>query len=228
MPAVKTIRILVIDDHPVVREGLVALLERQADLCVVGQAASGEEGLAAFRRLAPDVTLVDLKLPGISGVETIRRLRGESPGARVVVLTTYDGDEDIYRALEGGAAAYLLKSMSGPELAEAIRTVHGGGRSIPPGVAVRLAERVSQSPLTEREREVLQLVTYGRSNDQIAKVLGLTHGTVKGYVHNVFLKLGAADRVQAVTTALRRGLVRLGSPPDSETALGSEAQAEVR
>jgi len=220
MNEAKPIGILLIDDHPVVREGLVALLERSAHMRVVGQAATGEEGVEACRRLEPDVTLVDLKLPGISGVETIRRLRTEFPAARVVVLTTYDGDEDIYRALEAGAAAYLLKSMSGDELAEAIRTVHRGGRSIPPRVALRLAERVSASPLTDREREVLQLVTYGRSNGEIAEVLGLTHGTVKGYVHNIFLKLGVADRVQAVTTALRRGLVRLGSAPETEAVDG--------
>lgn len=227
MTATKPIAILLIDDHPVVREGLASLLARQADMRVVGEAATGEEGLTEHRRLAPDVTLVDLKLPGISGVETIRRLRAESPAARAVVLTTYDGDEDIYRALEAGAAAYLLKSMSGSGLAEAIRAVHAGGRAIPPAVAVRLAERVASSPLTGREHEVLQLVTDGRSNDEIAELLGLTRGTVKGYVHNLFLKLGTTDRVGAVTTALRRGLVRLGALPGPQPS-AADARSEVQ
>lgn len=212
------VRILVVDDHPVVREGLLALLERRAHLRVVGEAASGEEALEAHRRLAPDVTLMDLKLPGISGVEAIRRLREESAGARVIVLTTYDGEDDIFRAFEAGARAYLLKSASADELAEAIRVVHSGGRRVPPAVAVRLAEHVSTSRLTAREREVLQLVTQGRSNRDIAARLGVTYGTVKGYVHSVFLKLGAVDRVQAVTTALRQGLVELGPAGESENA----------
>jgi two-component system NarL family response regulator len=212
------IRILLVEDHSIVRQGLAALLDRQPELEVVGQAASGEQGLGAFRRLAPDVTLMDLKLPGISGVEAITRIRAESPGARIVVLTTYDGDEDIYRALEAGARGYILKTMSCEELVEAIRTVHAGGRRIPPEVAVRLADRVQASALTEREREVIGLIVRGRSNHEIARALALTVGTVKGYVHNIFSKLGVADRVQAVSAALRRGIARLdpGSKPPPE------------
>lgn len=214
MSELRPVRVLVVDDHPVVRAGLVALLERQARLEVVGQASSGEEALEAFARLAPDVTLMDLRLPGISGVEAIRRLRAVSAGARVIVLTSFDGDDDVCRAFEAGARAYLLKTASGDELAQAIREVHAGRRSIPPEVAQRLAEHVATTPLTARERAVLRLVTEGRSNRDIAALLGLTYGTVKGYVHNVFLKLGAADRVQAVTAGLRAGLVRLEPAPE--------------
>jgi two-component system NarL family response regulator len=208
MSAPAAIRILLVEDHAIVREALAALLARHGDLEVVGQAGTGEEAVAEFRRLRPDVTLMDLKLPGMSGVEAIRRLRADAPGARIIVLTTYDGDEDVHRSLEAGARGYILKSMSREELTQAIRAVAAGGRHVPAPVAARLVESLPATTLTGRERDVIRLLAQGCSNRDIARLLSLTVGTVKGYVHNVFLKLGVKDRLQAVTTALRRGITR--------------------
>ena len=203
------IRIVITDDHPVVREGFAAMIETEPDMAVVGQARSGEEALELFRRVRPDVTLMDLRMPGMGGVEAIRALRREFPNSRLIVLTTYDGDEDIYRALEAGAQAYLLKDMLCDEILGAIRTVHAGQRRIPAAVGIRLAERMAGMNLSEREQQVLDLVAAGKSNKEIAAALQITEATVKGHMTNILGKLGVTDRTQAVLTAIRRGLVHL-------------------
>ena len=203
------IRVLIADDHQVVREGLTAIINRQRDLEVVGQAASGEEAIDIFRKLRPDVTLMDLRLPGIDGIEAIIKLRSISPTARVLVLTTYDGDEYIHRAIEAGASGFLLKTVRREELLDAIRAVHQGRRSFPSQVASRLVEYGPRSDLTAREIEVLDLVANGRSNKEIGRILGISEGTVKGHVSAILTKLDASDRTSAVTVALKRGLIRL-------------------
>ena len=203
------IRIMITDDHPVVREGFAAMIETEPDMAVVGQARSGEEALELFRRVRPDVTLMDLRMPGMGGVEAIRALRREFPNSRLIVLTTYDGDEDIYRALEAGAQAYLLKDMLCDEILAAIRAVHAGQRRIPAAVGTRLAERMAGMNLSEREQQVLECVAAGKSNKEIATELQITEATVKGHMSNILGKLGVTDRTQAVFTALRRGLVHL-------------------
>ena len=203
------IRIMIADDHPVVREGFGAMLETEPDMTVVAQARSGEEALELFRRERPDVTLMDLRMPGMSGVDAIRAIHREFPDSRLIVLTTYDGDEDIYRALEAGAQAYLLKDMFCEEILAAIRAVHAGQRRIPAAVGTRLAERMSGLDLSAREHQVLELVATGKSNKEIATGLQITEATVKGHLTNILGKLGVRDRTQAVLTALRRGIVRL-------------------
>jgi DNA-binding NarL/FixJ family response regulator len=202
-------RVMLADDHPVVREGFAAMIETEPDMTVVGQARSGEEALDLFRRLRPDVTLMDLRMKGMGGVEAIRALRLEFPNSRLIVLTTYDGDEDIYRALEAGAQAYLLKDMLCDEILAAIRAVHAGKRRIPDAVGTRLAERLAGPDLSTREQNVLDLVAAGRSNKDIGAELKITEATVKGHMTNILGKLGVTDRTQAVITALRRGLVHL-------------------
>jgi two-component system NarL family response regulator len=203
------IRIMIADDHPVVREGFGAMLETEPDMTVVAQARSGEEALELFRRERPDVTLMDLRMPGMSGVDAIRAIRREFPDSRLIVLTTYDGDEDIYRALEAGAQAYLLKDMFCDEILAAIRAVHAGQRRIPAAVGTRLAERMTGLDLSRREHQVLELVAKGRSNKEIATDLQITEATVKGHLTNILGKLGVTDRTQAVIAALRRGIVHL-------------------
>ncbi len=207
MEPAPVITILVVDDHPVVRTGLIALLERQDDMQVVGEAGDGEQAVELHRRLRPDLVLMDLRLPRLSGVEATARICGEFPEARVLVLTTYDGDEDIYRALQAGARGYLLKDLAREELLEAIRAVRSGLRRISPRAAHHLAERVPRSELTERELSVLRLIVEGRSNKEIGVALGIAEGTVKVHVTNLLGKLGVADRTQAATTALERGIV---------------------
>ena len=207
----KPIRVLVIEDHNVVRQGLIALLGVAENLQVVGEAADGVDAIAQFRKLQPDITLVDLRLPRMSGVEVIQRLRTESPQARFIVLTTYDGDEDIYRALKAGAKAYLLKGMSSEELIATIRAVHAGKSHIPPAIAERLAERMGSEDLTQREFEVLEQIVSGKSNKEIATELDVSESTVKTHINSLLSKLGVTDRTQAATTALRRGIVPLES-----------------
>jgi len=202
-------RIMIADDHPVVREGFAAMIGTEPDMTVVAQARSGEEAIDLFRRVRPDVTLMDLRMPGMGGVEAIRAIRREFPDSRLIVLTTYDGDEDIYRALEAGAQAYLLKDMICDEILAAIRAVHAGQRRIPAAVGTRLAERMTGLDLSEREQHVLELVATGKSNKAIAAALEITEATVKGHMTNVLGKLGVTDRTQAVITAIRRGLVHL-------------------
>jgi DNA-binding NarL/FixJ family response regulator len=202
-------RIMIADDHPVVREGFAAMIGTEPDMTVVAQARSGEEAIDLFRRVRPDVTLMDLRMPGMGGVDAIRAIRREFPDSRLIVLTTYDGDEDIYRALEAGAQAYLLKDMICDEILAAIRAVHAGQRRIPAAVGTRLAERMTALGLSEREQRVLDLVATGKSNKEIAAALEITEATVKGHMTNVLGKLGVTDRTQAVITAIRRGLVHL-------------------
>lgn len=203
------IRILIADDHPIVREGLAAMINRRSDMTVVGEAGTGREAVELFRREKPDVTLMDLQMPELGGVQAITAIRAEFPSARFVVLTTFDGDEDIYRALQAGAQAYLLKDTPREELLDAIRAVQAGQKRIPSEVAAKLADHLTASELTEREREVLKLIVAGKSNKEIGAALGIAEGTVKIHVNNLLAKLGVSDRTQAVTEALKRGLVHL-------------------
>lgn len=204
-----SIRVLVVDDHNVVRQGLVALLKVVDGLEVVGEAADGVEAIAQFRKHRPAITLIDLRLPRMSGVEVIQRLRQEEPQARFIVLTTYDGDEDIYRALKAGAKAYLLKGMTTDELVTAIRAVHAGKSHIPAAIAERLAERVGSEDLTQRELDVLEQIVNGKSNKEIGTELDISEATVKTHINSLLSKLGVTDRTQAATAAIRRGIVPL-------------------
>ncbi|HEX4757870.1 MAG TPA: response regulator transcription factor [Terracidiphilus sp.] len=206
-----SIRVLVVEDHNVVRQGLVALLKVVDGLEVVGEAADGVEAVDQFRKHQPDVTLMDLRLPRLSGVEAIQRIRQEAPQARVIVLTTYDGDEDIYRALKAGARAYLLKGMTGEDLVTTIRAVHAGKSHIPPAIAEKLAERMGTEDLTPREFDVLEQIVNGMSNKEIATVLGVSEATVKTHINSLLGKLGVTDRTQAATAAIQRGIVPLES-----------------
>jgi len=203
------IRLMVVEDHHVVRHGLVALLNNVAGLKVVAEGSNGKEAVELYSRLQPDITLMDLRMPTMGGVEAITAIRKQFPGARIVVLTTYDGDEDIYRALQAGARGYLLKGMFTEELVDAIRAVHAGRTHIPKEVADRLADRMGGPNLTAREMSVLELIVKGLSNKEIADQLGIYESTVKTHVNNILSKLGVSDRTQAATTALQRGLVHL-------------------
>lgn len=207
-----SIRVLVVEDHHVVRQGLVALLNVVDGLEVVGEAAEGVEAIAQFRKHQPDVTLIDLRLPRLSGVEVIERIRMETPNARFIVLTTYDGDEDIYRALQAGARAYLLKGMTSEELIATIRSVHAGNSFIPPAIAQKLAERIGTEELTPRESEVLEQIVHGKNNREIATELVISETTVKTHINRLLGKLGVTDRTQAATSAIQRGLVPLSRP----------------
>ena len=204
-----SIRVLVADDHPVVRTGLAAVLVQQPDLELVAEAENGERAVAMYREHQPDVCLMDLRMPVMDGVEAIRTIMTEFPGARILALTTYEGDADIRRALEAGARGYLLKDMLLTDVIRAVRAVHGGERVIPNAVAARLAEFPERSDLTERELEVLQFVARGLSNKEVARAIGRTDETVKIHLKNVFAKLDVADRTEAVTVALTRGLIHL-------------------
>lgn len=207
----ETIRVLVVEDHNVVRQGLVALLNLVEGIQVVGEAGDGEEAITQYRKHNPDVTLIDLRLPKLGGVEVIQRVRANAPQARFVVLTTYDGDEDIYRALKSGAKAYLLKGMTTEELIATIREVHAGRSHIPPAIAERLAERMGTEDLTPRESEVLEQIVSGKSNKEIATELAISEATVKTHINTLLSKLGVTDRTQAATAAIRRGIVPLES-----------------
>jgi two-component system, NarL family, response regulator len=205
------IRILIADDHPVVRSGIAAMLEIDpaANLQVVGQASNGREMVQQFAQLQPDIGLVDLRMPDMGGVETIEAIRAQFPEARLIVLTTYDGDEDIYRGLQAGAKAYLLKDTPRADLLLCIQTVYAGRSFIPPDIGVRLAERMGSPVLSKREREVLQLLPKGMSNQEIGAALQITEGTVKSHVNNILSKLNVTDRTQAVIVALKRGLITI-------------------
>jgi len=203
------ISVMVVDDHPLIRVGIAAIVNARADMTVVAQAGTGEEALELFRRNKPDVTLMDLRLPGIGGVEAIAAMRTTRPDARFIVVTTYDGDEDIHRALEAGAQGYIIKGMPYQTLVEAIHRVHLGKRFLPPPVANALASRMPDSDLSPREKEVLLLLVAGRSNKEIAQTLDITEATVKSHVSTILMRLGVDDRTQAVVTALQRGLVHL-------------------
>ncbi len=200
---------MITDDHFVVRMGLAAVINTQSDMQVVAEASNGLQALELFRLHLPDVTLMDLRMPQMEGVEAITAIRKEFPNSRFIVLTTYDGDEDIYRALQAGARGYLLKDMLGDSLLDAIRTVHAGGRRIPPEVANRLADRMFRSELSAREMEVLRLIVKGKSNKEIATDLGVAEGTVKIHINNILSKLGVSARTQAATFALQHGIIHL-------------------
>jgi len=203
------IQIMVVDDHHIVRQGLVALIGTLPDMKVVAQASDGSEAVDLYRVHRPDITLMDLRMPKQNGVEAITHIREEFPSARIIVLTTFDGDEDIYRALQAGAKGYLLKGMNADELTDAIRTVHGGKSRIPAIVAERLAERMGGPSLTGRELDVLKRIVGGRSNKEIASDLFISEATVKTHINSILSKLGVNDRTQAATTALQRGIVHL-------------------
>lgn len=205
----QSIRVIIVDDHPVVRFGLAAIIRLQPDMVVAGEANSGEEACALCARQAADVVLMDLRLPGLSGVDAIRSLRRSHPKLRMIVLTTYDGDEDIHRALEAGAQAYLLKGMSHDVLVNAIRTVHSGRKYIPAAVSRSLAERPPESELSARELEVLELIAKGLSNKEIGDALGISEATVKWHVNIILSRLNVSDRTQATITAIQRGIVHL-------------------
>lgn len=203
------IRVLVADDHPIVRAGLATVVSQQLGLELVGEAADGAEAVAIVRDRRPDVVLMDLRMPRMDGVTAIRRIKAEFPDVRVLALTTYEGDADIYRALEAGARGYLTKDMLLTEVLSAIRAVHRGERVIPTPVAARLAEFTPRVDLTERETEVVRLVARGLSNREIAGVIGRSDETVKLHLKNIFSKLGVADRTEAVTLAISRGILHL-------------------
>jgi two-component system NarL family response regulator len=203
------IRILVADDHGVVREGLVSLIKRKSDMAVVGEASNGREAVDLWKEQRPDVTLLDLRMPELDGVGAIKEIRQLDPNAHIVVLTTFDGDEDIYRAIKAGAKAYLLKDTAREALMDCIRRVHAGETCIPPLLAAKLADRVSGEALSEREIEVLQRIAAGRSNKEIGSELFISEGTVKSHVKSIFAKLNVISRTEAVATATRRGLIRL-------------------
>lgn len=209
MKAAKKIRVLIADDHPALREGLAAIIDRQPDLSVIGQAEDGAQVLEMARTLLPDVILMDLQMPKMSGLEATAQIMKSFPTARIVVLTTFDGDEDIYRALQSGARAYLLKDMGKEQYLEAIRAVYEGQRWIPPVVAARLAERMNRNGLTGRETDVLRLVVQGKSNKEISAALSITEETAKTHLQGIFAKLGVKDRTQAAIAALRQGIIHL-------------------
>jgi two-component system NarL family response regulator len=205
------LRIMLVDDHYLVRVGLASIIALEPDMTVCAEASTGEQAVAQFRSRRPDVTLMDLRLPGMSGSEATLAIRSEFPEARIIVLSVYAGDEEIYNALQAGALAYLVKSVQREELVEAIRKVAAGQRHIPPDVAARLAERLSRSQLSARELDVLRHLVSGRRNREIASALDITEGTVKLHVSSILGKLGVADRTEAVTVALKRGIVQLGA-----------------
>ncbi len=201
--------ILSADDHPLIRSGLEAVISAESDLQMVGEAANGEEAVELYRKHRPDVVLMDLRMPIMDGLTAIKAILGEFPDAKIIALTTYEGDEDIHRALAAGARGYLLKDMMRSELLNVIRTVRDGRRSIPPAIAARLAEYVPRVELTPRESEVLALMGKGFSNPEIANLLGRTESTMKVHVSNILQKLGATDRTEAVTVAIQRGILHL-------------------
>jgi DNA-binding NarL/FixJ family response regulator len=201
--------VLVVDDHFVVRIGLSSSINIEEDMMVESEASSGEQAIELYRQHQPDIVLMDLKLPGVSGIEAARRICKEFPSAAIVMLSTYDGEEDIYRSLQAGARTYLLKTAARNVLIETIRSVHAGEQCIPPTIGIRLAERIKRPSLTAREMEVLQLIVKGRSNKEIAAELRIAMVTVKLHVGHTLAKLGAKDRTQASTMALQRGVVHL-------------------
>ncbi len=208
-PGATHVRLLIADDHAVVREGIAALMQQQGDFRVVAQASSGSEAVMLWREHKPDVTLMDLRMPGMDGVDAITQIRSTNPAANIVILTTYDGDEDIYRGLRAGARGYLLKDARPEELVTCIRSVHSGRAYIPNEVAAKLAGRIGGDALTERERGILQYVAKGESNKRIALDLGITEGTVKTHLQSILAKLDATSRTEAVAIAHKRGLIKL-------------------
>jgi DNA-binding NarL/FixJ family response regulator len=209
MPGSAPIRVIIVDDHPVVRFGLASIMGLQSDMVVAGEAATGEEACALCAKQAADVVLMDLRLPGLSGAEAIRALRKSHPTLRFIVLTTYDGDEDIHRALEAGAQSYLLKAMSHADLANAIRAVASGLKYIPASISKSLEARPPHSELSAREMQVLELIVKGHSNREIGQKLRISEATVKWHVNIILSRLNVSDRTQAAVAALQRGIVHL-------------------
>jgi DNA-binding NarL/FixJ family response regulator len=205
------IRVLCVDDHPLVRKGIASILANEADMELVGEAGNGREAVELFKQSHPDVTLMDLRMPDMDGVQATRAIRNEFPEAKIIALTSYDGDQDIYRALEAGVRGYMLKEMVHTDVLRAIRTVHSGKRLMPHEVAQRLSEYFPQVALTPREVEVLGFVARGLANKEIAEKLGTASGTIKMHIQNILEKLGAADRTHAVTIAIQRGILHLES-----------------
>lgn len=203
------IRVLLVDDHAIVQQGLAAMIKNELDMVVVGQASNGQEAIDQYRQLQPDVTLMDLRMPQVSGVEATIAICAEFAHARIIILTTYDGDEDIYRALRAGAKGYLLKDAEPDELLNAIHIVHRGQQYIPPHVGAKLAQRMNNPELTDRELEVLLLVAQGMSNLQISAALRISESTVKSNINHILSKLGVKDRTQATIIALKRGIAVL-------------------
>ena len=203
------IRILVADDHPLLREGIAALVGGQSDMTLIGECSNGREAVQAFRTHRPDVTLMDLQMPEMSGVDAISGILGEFPDARIIVLTTYSGDVQVRRALQAGARAYLLKDLVHKELLDTIRAVHAGKKTLSPQVSYELAEHATDDALSKGEIEVLRLIAAGNANKQIADQLSITEETVKGRVRNILSKLGANDRTHAATIGLKRGIIDL-------------------
>jgi DNA-binding NarL/FixJ family response regulator len=203
----RAIRILTVDDHQLLREGIAAVLEGQPDMVLIGQASNGREAIESFRQHRPDVTLMDLRMPDMSGIEAITVIRAEFPNARIIVLTTYAGDVQAAEALKAGAYGYLLKNLVRKELLETIRAVHAGKRRVPPEIATEIAEHVADDALTEREIEVLRRVAAGKSNKMIAAELDIAEGTVKTHMKSILPKLDASDRTHAVMIALKRGIL---------------------
>lgn len=203
------IRVFCVDDHPLLREGLAAIINNQPDLLLVAEAATGCEGIQKYQQQQPDVTLMDLRLPDMSGIDALIAIRAEFPEARIIMLTTFEGDVEVQRALEAGARGYLLKSMPPKELIKAIRQVHAGKKCIPPELAAQLAEHLGDESLTEREVEVLRHVAGGNRNRDIAEQLFISEETVKVHIKHIMEKLGASDRTQAVAIAVRRGIIQL-------------------
>ena len=203
------IRVLIVDDHPMIRAGLTATIDPEADMTVVGSASTGREGVEQYRLHQPDVMLIDLKMPDMGGVDAIRAIRGEFPSAKIIVVSTYQGDEDIYRALEAGAVTYLLKDTLAEKMVGIVREVAGGGRPILPEIAQQLTSRMFQAALSAREIEVLHLVAKGMRNKEIAAELKISGETVQGHLKNILAKLSVHDRTEAVAVAVRRGIVHL-------------------
>jgi DNA-binding NarL/FixJ family response regulator len=204
-----TIRVLCADDHPLVRKGIASILNNESDVRLIAEAGNGREAVEQFRLHQPDVTLMDLRMPEMDGITAAKEILRTSPDAKVIALTSYDGDQEIYRALEAGVKGYLLKEMVHTEVLRAIRIVHAGKRLMPPEVAERLTEYFPQAALSPRETEVLTLVAKGLSNKEISEKLGTASGTIKIHVQNILAKLGASDRTHAVTIAVQRGIFRL-------------------
>jgi DNA-binding NarL/FixJ family response regulator len=205
----RRIRILIVDDHPLLREGVASLVEKQADMLIVAEASSGNDALKVFEQNLPDITLMDLRLPGMDGFDAMTAILTRFPDAKIIVLTTYSGDAQILRALNAGARGYLLKDMLRRELLDAIRTVHGGRKRIPPEIATQIAEHAGDSKLTPREIEVLHLIAAGNSNKSLADKLSVSEETAKMHVKNILSKLDANDRTHAVTIAVKRGIMNL-------------------
>jgi len=212
--APSVIRILAVDDHPMLREGIAALVASQPDMKLVAEASTGHEAVEQFRKHKPDLTLMDLQMPEMDGIEAMATICSEFPEARIIVLTTYKGDVQVLRALKAGARAYLLKGLLRKELLETIRAVHAGQKRIPAEVAAELADHAVDDALTAREVDVLGLIALGNANKLVADQLGITEDTVKGHVKNILSKLGASDRTHAVTIALKRGIIELYPPKE--------------